>query len=181
MATSRLARLFGRKDDREADTAPPAYTGIGAPRQYEPPPGAPGHGTAGYRPGPAATTTYVPARPGPPAPTARPPAPAPRPFSPQEHAPVVTRARYDETARRRHAADQQVGILERQDAKLTAQIHTAQEQERHDYVRELVSRRIAVRSRLEESTLRRNRLQETEDELGAGLASYDAPSGPRWG
>jgi hypothetical protein len=180
MATSRLARLFGRKDDREADTAPPAYTGIGAPRQYEPPPGAPGHGTAGYRPGPASPTAYVPARPGPPASSARPAAPAPSPApSPYEHAPVVTRARYDEAARRRRAADQQVEVLERQDAKLTAQIHAATEQERHDYVRELVSRRIAVRSRLEESTLRRNRLQQTEDELGAGLAAYDAPSGRR--
>jgi hypothetical protein len=175
MATSRLARLFGRKDDREADTAPPAYTGIGAPRQYEPPPGAPGHGTAGYQPRPAGPTTSVPAPPGPSAPSARPPAPA----SPYEHAPVVTRARYDEAARRRRAADQQVGVLERQDAKLTAQIHAATEQERHDYVRELVSRRIAVRSRLEESTLRRNRLQQTEDELGAGLAASDAPSGQR--
>lgn len=140
MATSRLARLFGRKDDREADTAPPAYTGIGAPRQYEPPPGAPGNGTAGYQAGPTSPTTYVPARPGPPAPSARPPAPAPSPY---EHAPVVTRAQYDEAARRRRAADQQVEILERQDAKLTAQIHAATEQERHDYVRELVSRRIA--------------------------------------
>jgi hypothetical protein len=176
MATSRLARLFGRRDDREADTAPPGYTGIGAPRQYEPPPGAPGHGTAGYQPGPASPTTYVPARPGPPAPSVRPPAPAPSPY---EHAPVVTRARYDEAARRRRAADQQVELLERQDAKLTAQIHAATEQERHDYVRELVSRRIAVRSRLEESTLRRNRLRQTEDELGAGLASYDAPPGQR--
>ena len=51
MATSRLGRLFGRgRDERADDGAPPAYTGIGAPRQYDPPPGAPGHGTAGYRP-----------------------------------------------------------------------------------------------------------------------------------
>jgi hypothetical protein len=173
VATSRLARLFGRKDDREADIAPPAYTGIGAPRQYEPPPGAPGHGTAGYQQGPASPTTYVAghsARPAPPAPSARPPAP-----SPYEHARVVTRAEYDEAARRRHAADQQVQILERQDAKLTEQIHAATAQERHDYVRELVSRRIAVRSRLEESLMRRNRMQQTEDELGAGLAAHDAP------
>jgi hypothetical protein len=88
---------------------------------------------------------------------------------------VVTRAEYDEAARRRHAADQQVQILERQDAKLTEQIHAATAQERHDYVRELVSRRIAVRSRLEESLMRRNRMQQTEDELGAGLAAHDAP------
>lgn len=169
MAASRLARLFGRKDDRGADTAPPAYTGIGAPRPYDPPMGA-----AGSPPPPA----------GPPAPRlADPPREAPTRVgpapSPDEHAPVVTRARYDEAVRRRRAADQQVGILERQDAKLTEQIHAATEQERHDYVRELVSRRIAVRSRLEESTLRRNRLQQTEDELGAGLPAHDAPSGRR--
>ena len=166
MAASRLARLFGRKDDRGADTAPPAYTGIGAPRPYDPPMGA-----LGSPPPPA----------GPPAPRLADPAreaptrvgPAPSPYG---HALVVTRARYDEAVRRRRAADQQVGILERQDAKLTEQIHAATEQERHDYVRELVSRRIAVRSRLEESTLRRNRLQQTEDELGAGLSAHDAPS-----
>ena len=167
MAASRLARLFGRKDDRGPDTAPPAYTGIGAPRPYDPPMGAPGS------PPPPA---------GPPAPRlADPPREAPTRVgpapSPYGHAPVVTRARYDEAVRRRRAADQQVGILERQDAKLTEQIHAATEQERHDYVRELVSRRIAVRSRLEESTLRRNRLQQTEDELGAGLSAHDAPSG----
>jgi hypothetical protein len=176
MATSRLARLFGRGKDSGGDTAPPAYTGIGAPRPYDRPVGSPG-----YPPPPA----------GPPAPrfddrpreaptrVAPVSGPSGPPPSPYEHAPVVTRARYDEAARRRREADQQVQILERQDAKLTEQIHHATEQERYDYVRELVARRIAVRSRLEESTLRRNRLQQTENELGAGLASHDAP-GAGW-
>jgi len=178
MATSRLARLFGRGKDERGDTAPPAYTGIGAPRPYDPPVGA-----RGYPPppaGPPAPRLDDPPREAPP--RVAPTVPGPRPSgpgpSPYEHAPVVTPARHDEAVRRRRAADHQVTILERQDAKLTEQIHTATEQERHDYVRELVARRIAVRSRLEEATLRRNRLQRTEDELGAGLASRDAP--PAW-
>src|SRR3954468_4462533 len=113
MATSRLGRLFGRgRDERADDGTPPAYTGIGAPRQYDPPPGAPGHGTAGYQSEPASTTTYVPARPAPPAQSG--PRPAPSPYGP---APVVTRAQYDEAFRSRRAADQQVGVLERFDAK----------------------------------------------------------------
>jgi hypothetical protein len=169
MATSRLGRLFGRgRDDRADDTAPPAYTGIGAPRQYDPPPGAPGHGTAGYQSEPASTTTHVPARPAPPAQS------GPRPASPYGSAPVVTRAQYDEAFRSRRAADQQVGVLERFDAKLSAQIHEATEAGRHEYVRELLSRQRAVRSRLEEATLRRNRLQRTEEDLGASLPRGDA-------
>ena len=53
---SRLARLFGRgQDDRAAETAPPAYSGVGAPREYAPPSGAPGHGTAPYGPTPMRT------------------------------------------------------------------------------------------------------------------------------
>ncbi|PVZ09990.1 hypothetical protein [Actinomycetospora cinnamomea] len=168
MATSRWGRLFGRgsragRDDRATDTTPPAYTGIGAPRPYDPPPGAPGPPPPA---GPAAPRLADPA------PTrVGPPVPGPRPApSPYEHASTVTRAQYDEAVRRRRAADQQVGVFERFEAKLTEQIHHATEQERHDYVRELLSRRIAVRSRLEEATLRRNRLLEREQELGAGLA-----------
>ncbi|MEJ2888537.1 hypothetical protein [Actinomycetospora aeridis] len=140
MATSRLGRFFGRRDhdDRTADTAPPAYTGIGAPRAYDPPPGAPGHGTAGYgRPAPATPVG------------------------------VVTRAQYDDAVRRRREADQQVGVFERFDAKLSEQIHQATEEGRDDYVRELLSRQRAVRARLEETTMRRNRLLGTEQQLGA--------------
>jgi len=143
MATSRLGRLFGRgRDEHAVDTAPPEYTGVGAPRRYDPPPGAPGHGTAGY---------------------------GQRPM----------RTQYDEAVRRRHAADHQVGVFERYDAKLSHQIHEATEAERHDYVRELLSRQRAVRSRLEEATLRRNRLHTIEEELGASLPAEDEP-GPRW-
>ncbi|GAA4774769.1 hypothetical protein GCM10023200_04060 [Actinomycetospora chlora] len=134
MATSRWGRFFGRgrDDDRTADTAPPAYTGIGAPRAYEAPTGAPGHGTAGYGVTPMRTP-------------------------------------YEEAVRQRKAADHQVAEFERFDAKLTAQIHAAQQAERHEYVRELLSRQRSVRSRLEEAELRRNRLVAAEDEAGASL------------
>ena len=177
MATSRLGRLFGRRsdDEREAETAPPAYTGMGAPRPYDPPPGSPPP-----PPPPDATTGRAPS--GPPAATRSMPRPrssggssGPAP-SPYEHAPVVTRSQYDEAARRRHAADQQVGVFERFEAKLTSQIHEATEAGRDDYVRELLARRISVRSRLEEAMLRRNRLAQREEELGQGLDAREAPA-----
>lgn len=155
MATSRLRRLFGRDHEREADTAPPAYTGVGAPRPYDPPPGAPG------APAPVAQPTRQ-----------MPPAQVPRP-APSPHG-SVTPAQYEQAGRDRRAADQQVGVFERFDAKLTAQIHEATEAERYDYVRELLSRRIAVRSRLEEATLRRNRLVQTEEDLARGLDAQTA-------
>jgi hypothetical protein len=153
MATSRLRRLFGRDhDEREADTAPPAYTGVGAPRPYDPPAGAPA---------PVAQPTRQ-------MPPAQVPRPAPSPYG------SVTPAQYEQAGRARRAADQQVGVFERFDAKLTAQIHEATEAERYDYVRELLSRRIAVRSRLEEATLRRNRLVQTEEDLARGLDAQTA-------
>jgi hypothetical protein len=156
MATSRLRRLFGRDhDEREADTAPPAYTGVGAPRPYDPPPGAPG------APAPVAQPTRQ-------MPPAQVPRPAPSPYG------SVTPAQYERAGRDRRAADQQVGVFERFDAKLTAQIHEATEAERYDYVRELLSRRIAVRSRLEEATLRRNRLVQTEEDLARSLDAQTA-------
>ena len=112
MATSRLGRFFGRDhDEREADTAPPAYTGVGAPRPYDPPPGAPG------APAPVAAPTRQ-----------MPPAPVPRP-APSPHG-SVTPAQHEQAGRERRAADQQVGVFERFDAKLTAQIHQATEAER---------------------------------------------------
>ena len=156
MATSRLGRLFGRRsdDEREAETAPPAYTGMGAPRPYDPPPGSPPP-----PPPPDATTGRAPS--GPPAATRS----MPRP-----------RSQYDEAARRRHSADQQVGVFERFEAKLTSQIHEATEAGRDDYVRELLARRISVRSRLEEAMLRRNRLAHREEELGQGLDAREAPA-----
>ncbi|MEJ2863124.1 hypothetical protein [Actinomycetospora flava] len=143
MASSRLGRFFGRgQDDGAVDTAPPEYTGVGAPRQYDAPPGAPGHGTAGY---------------GPPA--------------PRTPVGVVTWAQYEDAVRRRREADQQVGVFERFDAKLSEQIHEATEESRTDYVRELLSRQRAVRARLEESIVRRNRLLGTEEELRAATRS----------
>ncbi|GAA4907921.1 hypothetical protein EV188_107205 [Actinomycetospora succinea] len=138
MATSRLGRFFGRGRDQQADdTAPPAYTGVGAPRPYDPPPGAPGHGIGGYG------------------------ASAPRP-----PVGVVTRAQYDEAVRKRREADQHVEWFERFDAKLSEQIHHATEEGRTDYVRELLSRQRAVRARLEEAEMRRNRLRDVEEQLG---------------
>ena len=101
-----------------------------------------------------------------------PPAQVPRP-APSPHG-SVTPAQYEQAGRDRRAADQQVGVFERFDAKLTAQIHEATEAERYDYVRELLSRRIAVRSRLEEATLRRNRLVQTEEDLARGLDAQTA-------
>ncbi|GAA4881838.1 hypothetical protein [Actinomycetospora straminea] len=125
---SRLARLFGRRnEDRTAETSPPAYTGVGAPREYAPPSGAPGHGTAPYGPTPVRTP-------------------------------------YEEAVRRRRAADHHVAEYERFDARLSAQIHEAQQAERTDYVRELLSRQQSVRARLEEATLLRNRLLAAEQE-----------------
>lgn len=138
MATSRLGRLFGRgRDEQAVETVPPAYTGVGAPRPYDPPPGAPGHGTAGYGTPPAAPTG------------------------------VVTRAQYEEAVRRRREADQHVEVFERFDAKLSEQIHEATQAGRTDYVRELLSRQRSVRARLEEATMRRNRLRGVEDEFDA--------------
>ena len=139
MATSRLGRFFGRGRDAQAvETAPPAYTGVGAPRPYDPPPGAPGHGIAGY---------------------GTPPPPTP--------AGVVTRAQYEEAVRRRRDADQHVEVFERFDAKLSEQIHHATEAGRTDYVRELLSRQRSVRARLEEATMRRNRLLAVEEAYAA--------------
>jgi hypothetical protein len=144
MATSFLGRLFGRgRDDTAADTAPPEYTGVGAARGYDPPPGAPGHDTL--------------------------------------HRGQSPRSRYEEAVRERKVAEHQVKEFERYDAKLTQQLHEATEAERTDYVRELLSRQRAVRARLEEATLRRNRLVRTEQELGAARPAppaLDAPSGP---
>jgi hypothetical protein len=167
MATSRWGRFFGR-GEQESDTTPPAYTGIGAPRPYDPPPGSPGPGA----PAPAPTRQMPPA-------PARVPGPRSAP-SPYEYRPVVTRAQYEQAARQRRDADQKVGVFERFDAKLTAQIHEATEAGRNDYVRELVSRRISVRSRLEEATLRRNRLVRTEEELAQGLDAQEAAAPGRW-
>jgi hypothetical protein len=144
MATSRWGRFFGRgrDDERPAETVPPAYTGIGAPRAYDAPAGAPGYGTAGYGMTPMRTP-------------------------------------YEEAVRERRAADHKVAEFERFDAQLSVQIHAAQQAERHEYVRELLSRQRSVRSRLEEAELRRNRLVAREDELGASLPPGQAPSGRR--
>jgi hypothetical protein len=151
MATSRLARLFGRHDDRRDDhDQRPAGTAPPAPA------------TMAYGQRPDGRTLSGQAPPGGPVPGAG-------------RYPSATRREYEEAARRRKAADQQVGVFERFEAKLSRQIHEATEAGRQDYVRELLSRRLSVRARLEEATVRRDRLRRREEELAAILARHEAP------
>ncbi len=94
--------------------------------------------------------------------------------------PVVARGRLAEVSRRRRAADQQLELLERFEARLTEQVHTATEAERNDYARELLSRRLSVRARLEEVTYRRGQLLAEEEKISQELARQEArhPVGP---
>ena len=79
---------------------------------------------------------------------------APRHAAPRDQAELARR----EEARALHRRlSGEVTILENFDRRLTRQIHEKQEQGRDDYVRELIQRRISVRSRLEEMRARRNR------------------------
>ncbi|MDT7745684.1 MAG: hypothetical protein QOE59_4762 [Actinomycetota bacterium] len=57
----------------------------------------------------------------------------------------------------------QVTVLENFERRLNRQIHEAQETGRDDYVRELLQRRISVRSQLQEM---RRRQQHAQDDLG---------------
>ena len=57
----------------------------------------------------------------------------------------------------------QVTVLENFEQRLNRQIHQAQEAGRDDYVRELLQRRISVRSQLEEM---QRRQQHARDEVG---------------
>ncbi|GLZ51020.1 hypothetical protein Acsp07_06370 [Actinomycetospora sp. NBRC 106378] len=70
------------------------------------------------------------------------------------------RARIEEARALHRRLAGEVTILENFERRLTRQIHERQEQGRDDYVRELVQRRISVRSRLEEMRLRRARAAE---------------------
>lgn len=73
------------------------------------------------------------------------------------------RARREEAEATLRRLSGEVTVLENFDGRLTRQIHTAQEEGRDDYVRELNQRRISVRSRLEEMRLRRERAREPVD------------------
>ena len=57
----------------------------------------------------------------------------------------------------------QVTVLENFERRLNRQIHEAQEKGRDDYVRELLQRRISVRSQLQEM---RRRQQHARDDVG---------------
>ncbi|MDL5155233.1 hypothetical protein [Actinomycetospora termitidis] len=77
------------------------------------------------------------------------------------HRDEAERARLEEARSLHRRLSGEVTILENFDRRLTRQIHEKeQEPARGDYVRELVQRRISVRSRLEEMRLRRNRAAE---------------------
>ena len=70
------------------------------------------------------------------------------------------RARLEEARLVHRRVSGEVTVLENFERRLTRQIHEKQEQGRDDYVRELVQRRISVRSRLEEMRIRRARAAE---------------------
>ncbi|MEJ2869923.1 hypothetical protein WCD74_19295 [Actinomycetospora sp. OC33-EN08] len=70
------------------------------------------------------------------------------------------RARLEEARAQHRRLSNEVTILENFDRRLTRQIHEKQDQGRDDYVRELVQRRISVRSQLEEMRFRRNKAGE---------------------
>ena len=74
----------------------------------------------------------------------------------------AARARREEAEGSLRRISGQVTVLENFERRLNRQIHEAQEAERDDYVRELLQRRISVRSQLEEM---RRRQQHARDEV----------------
>jgi hypothetical protein len=161
MASTRLGRLFGRgrtsKSDDSAMPIPdprpggaPAPTRVQSVPSYGPPSSGPqpAYGQPVYGQQPAYGQSYG----------------AP---------PAVARGRLAEVTRRRRSLDQQVGQLERFEARLSEQVHAATEAERHDYVRELLSRRLSVSARLEEVGYRRGLLRDEEQKLNQELARQE--------
>ena len=73
------------------------------------------------------------------------------------------RARRDEAEGTLRRISGQVTVLENFERRLNRQIHEAQEQGRDDYVRELLQRRLSVRSQLQEM---RRRQQHARDDIG---------------
>lgn len=174
MASSLLGRLFGRgrtsKSDDSAMPIPDPRPGGGpAPTRVQsvPPSGPPSYGRQ-----PAYGQPSYGQQPyGPPAygPSSGPGSTAP---------PAVARGRLAEVERRRKSIDQQFEQLEGFEARLSEQVHAATEAERHEYVRELLSRRLSVRARLEEVSYRRGLLREEEEKLTQELARQEGrPSG----
>jgi hypothetical protein len=155
MASSRLGRLFGRgrtskSDDSAMPIPDPRPGGDPAPTRVQsvPPYGPPSYGqqpTYGQQP-------YGQSYGSPPA---------------------VARGRLAEVTHRRKSMDQQVGQLERFETRLSEQVHAATQAERHDYVRELLSRRLSVSARLEEVTQRRAQLRDEEEKLNQELARQE--------
>ena len=86
-----------------------------------------------------------------------PPSPAYQPSAPRHVAPrdEADLARREEARALHRRLSGEVTILENFDRRLTRQIRENQEQGRDDYVRELIQRRISVRSQLEEMRGRR--------------------------
>ena len=76
---------------------------------------------------------------------------------------AVDRGRRDEAAGALRRTSEQVTVLENFERRLNSQIHEAQESGRDDYVRELLQRRISVRSQLDDM---RRRQQHARDALG---------------
>jgi predicted lipid-binding transport protein (Tim44 family) len=172
MASSRLGRLFGRgrtsKSDGAAMPIPDPRPGGGpAPTRVQ---SVPSYGPPSYGPQPAS---------GPPSygpqPASGPPVYGQQPAYGQSYGtpPAVARGRLAEVAHRRKSMDQQVGQLERFEARLSEQVHAATQAERHDYVRELLSRRLSVSARLEEVTYRRGQLRDEEQKLNQELARQE--------
>lgn len=150
MASSWLGRLFGRgRASGSEDAQVPGPRQGAVPGSYDPP-------TSYGRPAPF--TQQMPYGSG----TAEPP--------------VVARGRLAEATRRRRAIDDQFEVLERFEAKLSAQIHEAEEAERHDYAREVIYRRLSVRARLEEVSYRRGLVLAEEERLSSELARQEG----RW-
>ena len=146
MASSLLGRLFGRgRTSKSDDSAMP----IPDPR-----------------PGGAPAPTRVQS-----VPTYGPPSYGPQPG--YGAPPAVARGRLAEVTRRRRSSDQQVDQLERFEARLSEQVHAATHAERHDYVRELLSRRLSVSARLEEVGYRRDLLREEEQKLNQEVARQE--------
>jgi hypothetical protein len=80
--------------------------------------------------------------------------------NPRDEAERGRREQADGVLRR---ASEQVTVLENFERRLNRQVHEAQEEGRDDYVRELLQRRISVRSQLDDM---RRRQQHARDALG---------------
>ncbi len=100
-----------------------------------------------------------------PVPTAPPAVAQPVPAMSEPSTPLPVQGQGADVTRRRRRADEQVASLQAFERRLGEQLRVAQAGGRKDVVRELLSRRLAVRARLEEALRRRDALQDIEDHL----------------